>query len=419
MIEIKINGMTPSYSDTTLENAIVASGVNKLDIISIEVLSGVVTPADFAVMRNELPNLETLIIQASAAIQDNTIPVEAFGDYEGQTQHKKIRQVFIYGTAPLIVGASAFDSCYTLENIEINSAVTLEQYAFYGNAASALHFPNVTAIGHGAVSSSDTLITIDFPILTSTADYGFSQNLRLLNINLPEVVAIATGTFVSCFSLEQVELPKVKIIEEFSFAYCNFLSEVTLPSVTDIYDAAFYECPKLLALYLGVTPPTIHGDSVFGLENNIRSVSSFSMRLPKKLEAKSNIRPPFLANARQTLPEERTVFVPNSSIALYDQSSDTPNTGIWYGFIIKGVYVDLRTQAISDLIESVALQQTALSHILNAEGEKIQRAVALQLPIEDMLKVNKSVKDMANAITQLEMVLQGKLQLFGDCLCEQ
>ena len=36
-----------------------------------------------------------------------------------------------------------------------------------------------------------------------------------------------------------------------------------------------------------------------------------------------------------------------------------------------------RTQAVTDIIESVALQETALSHILNAEGEKIQKMVAL------------------------------------------
>lgn len=32
-----------------------------------------------------------------------------------------------------------------------------------------------------------------------------------------------------------------------------------------------------------------------------------------------------------------------------------------------------RTQAITDIIQSIALQETALSHILNAEGEKIQK----------------------------------------------
>lgn len=35
-----------------------------------------------------------------------------------------------------------------------------------------------------------------------------------------------------------------------------------------------------------------------------------------------------------------------------------------------------RSQAITDMIASVALEQTALSHILNAEGEKLQKALA-------------------------------------------
>ncbi|NLD19003.1 MAG: Cys-Gln thioester bond-forming surface protein [Clostridiales bacterium] len=36
----------------------------------------------------------------------------------------------------------------------------------------------------------------------------------------------------------------------------------------------------------------------------------------------------------------------------------------------------------------------------------------------DVLKVNKSVIDMVKSITLLEMVLQSKLELFGNCLCE-
>ncbi|MEM1483323.1 hypothetical protein V6615_00435 [Oscillospiraceae bacterium PP1C4] len=77
-----------------------------------------------------------------------------------------------------------------------------------------------------------------------------------------------------------------------------------------------------------------------------------------------------------------------------------------------------RCQAITDIIESVALEQTALSHILNAEGEKIQKVVAIVSATPDqLLAVNKSVKSMVNAITRLEMVLQSKLEMFEDCLC--
>ncbi len=78
-----------------------------------------------------------------------------------------------------------------------------------------------------------------------------------------------------------------------------------------------------------------------------------------------------------------------------------------------------RTQAITDLIQSVALEETALSHILNAEGEKIQKVVAMDDATPEMLlATNKSVESMVNAITRLEMILQSKLTAFEDCLCE-
>ena len=78
-----------------------------------------------------------------------------------------------------------------------------------------------------------------------------------------------------------------------------------------------------------------------------------------------------------------------------------------------------RTQAITDVIESVALEETALSHILNAEGEKIQKMVAMQdATPEILLATNKSVESMVNAVSRLEMILQSKLSVFDGCLCD-
>ena len=78
-----------------------------------------------------------------------------------------------------------------------------------------------------------------------------------------------------------------------------------------------------------------------------------------------------------------------------------------------------RDQAITDLIQSVALEETALSHILNAEGEKIQKMVALpDVTPEGLLATNKSVESMVNAVSRLEMILQSKLSSFDGCLCK-
>ncbi|HZK22366.1 MAG TPA: collagen-like protein, partial [Oscillospiraceae bacterium] len=59
-----------------------------------------------------------------------------------------------------------------------------------------------------------------------------------------------------------------------------------------------------------------------------------------------------------------------------------------------------RQDAINQVIASIASEELALSHILNAEGEKIQYAVGT-LPglvggstIEDVTDINESASDM-------------------------
>ena len=71
----------------------------------------------------------------------------------------------------------------------------------------------------------------------------------------------------------------------------------------------------------------------------------------------------------------------------------------------------LRRTAVADLTTSVALEQTGLAHILNAEGEKLQAALAIPgITPDQLLAVNKSVRDMTNSVTKLEMVMQSKLE---------
>ena len=74
-----------------------------------------------------------------------------------------------------------------------------------------------------------------------------------------------------------------------------------------------------------------------------------------------------------------------------------------------------REEAITDLIQSVALQEAALAHIMNAEGEKMQKIVALdEAEHEEMMELNVSVTRLLSVITRLEMMLVAKLELFID-----
>ena len=75
------------------------------------------------------------------------------------------------------------------------------------------------------------------------------------------------------------------------------------------------------------------------------------------------------------------------------------------------------SQAVTDLIESIALEETALSHILNAEGEKIQAALAVACTdVSKLLEVNDSVTDMVHAISNLEIILKDKLEFVANNL---
>lgn len=75
-------------------------------------------------------------------------------------------------------------------------------------------------------------------------------------------------------------------------------------------------------------------------------------------------------------------------------------------------------QACNDAIESVALMQTALSHILNAEGEKLQKVIASTDDIDKILCANKAINQTLVSATHLEIILHDKLAMIQSLCCD-
>ncbi len=72
-------------------------------------------------------------------------------------------------------------------------------------------------------------------------------------------------------------------------------------------------------------------------------------------------------------------------------------------------------QAVIDLMESIALQETALSHILCAESQKMKVAMGLDgLDLCKLLEVNDSATNMVHAVANLELVLKDKLEFISN-----
>ena len=74
-------------------------------------------------------------------------------------------------------------------------------------------------------------------------------------------------------------------------------------------------------------------------------------------------------------------------------------------------------QVVIDLLESIALQESALSHILCAESQKMKTAMTMEeLDLCKLLEVNDSATNMVHAVANLELVLKDKLEFISNNL---
>ena len=76
-----------------------------------------------------------------------------------------------------------------------------------------------------------------------------------------------------------------------------------------------------------------------------------------------------------------------------------------------------REDAVNQILSSIAMEELGLSHILNAEGEKMQYILGT-LPglsgpaatVEDVLNANESVRGLLETAVQNQLFLKGKMQ---------
>ncbi len=76
-----------------------------------------------------------------------------------------------------------------------------------------------------------------------------------------------------------------------------------------------------------------------------------------------------------------------------------------------------REDAVNQILSSIAMEELGLSHILNAEGEKLQYILGT-LPglsgppatVSDVLSANESVRDLLEAAVQNQLFLKSKMQ---------
>ena len=77
-----------------------------------------------------------------------------------------------------------------------------------------------------------------------------------------------------------------------------------------------------------------------------------------------------------------------------------------------------REDAVNQILSSIAMEELGLSHILNAEGEKLQYILGT-LPglsgpaatVEEVLTANESVRNLLKTAVQNQLFLKAKMQV--------
>ena len=69
------------------------------------------------------------------------------------------------------------------------------------------------------------------------------------------------------------------------------------------------------------------------------------------------------------------------------------------------------------VLESIALVETSIAHILNAEGEKLQKIIACSDNVCEILAVNESVRKTIAKATHLENALYDKMETLNELCC--
>ena len=78
-----------------------------------------------------------------------------------------------------------------------------------------------------------------------------------------------------------------------------------------------------------------------------------------------------------------------------------------------------RGEAVGDIVESIATEESAIAHILNAESEKLQNIINRpDATAADLLAVNSSVKKTVDTVIGLEIALKAKLEMFSSTICQ-
>ncbi|MGM9811589.1 MAG: leucine-rich repeat domain-containing protein [Muribaculaceae bacterium] len=266
------------------------------------------------------------------------------------------------------IGASAFNGCSELKELEIpNSVVEIGESAFGGTGITSIKIPkSVEKIGGYPFYSCTNLESIivdsdntaynsrnscnaiietasnalvsgckntEIPSgVTEICESAFSGCTGLASINIPNTVTkIGKYAFSSCTGLSSIVIPNsVTEIAMGSFWNCKNLESVTISkSATSIGEYAFYNCQNLASITIPKSVKTI-GTRAFDCNENLRVYVEWENPADESLTIDNT-------SFSEAVMQNGTLYVPTDTKALYEQTEPWKNFVTILEYTVDGI----------------------------------------------------------------------------------
>ncbi|MDE5791256.1 MAG: leucine-rich repeat protein, partial [Muribaculaceae bacterium] len=259
-----------------------------------------------------------------------------------------------------------FYSIKELKNLSLGENVgIIDKYMFaYCTGLEELYLPDtIESVGLWGFRGCSSLKKVRFSEkLSQVSDFGFSECTSLDNVIFPaSMTSIADNSFSNCTSLKTLDLGKslmiigpsafkndgalegIEIPETLyglgveAFANCTSLPYVAIKAISSVGRQAFEGCTGLQWVSLSEKTTSL-GENSFAGCSDIKYIKSYA-QLP----------PEGLVNFVESVPENGTLFVPESSLDYYQYSPTWEN------------WLDIRPLNDNVLVSSITLDKSEIS----------------------------------------------------------
>ncbi len=289
------------------------------------------------------------------------------------------------------IGNGAFEGCSDLESIVIpNSVTNIGNMAFAEcTGLTIIEISNsVTSIGHAAFEFCVSLASIEIPVsVTNIGDMAFAYCFNLSDLVIPNSVkSIGEMAFAECISLGYIQIPNsVTNIGDKAFAYCMSLEAIDVDLENLNYSSdngVLYDKEKTMLIQFpkrteddGYSIPgsvtSIGGYALYGSWNLVsieipRSVTNIGIYAFSRCSRLTSItcyaeNPPILElNVFMNVPKDIPLYVPASSVALYQQADQ------WKEFNITPMVTTSRKKT-TEIHSNIEIYPNPVSDLLNID----------------------------------------------------